>query len=113
MPTQSAPVNLDVHQVPSNHCCPSITSHPLHLLPAADPDRPFSQTHRDLILPLSRYLCCCCSPATREYYFLNDWLGGSWFFYWGSCFVTFVSGIIFLVELAAQDTLQIWIMGTS
>lgn len=44
---------------------------------------------------------------------MNDWLGGSWVFFWGSAFVTAASAILFVYQLAIVDTLQIWVMGTS
>jgi hypothetical protein len=65
------------------------------------------------MLPLSRYICCCCSDQWREKHLRNDWLGGSWFFLWACQFGTFVTFIIFIATLLEQNTLLIFVFGTS
>lgn len=74
---------------------------------------PSDKTHKDILPIVASYLCCCCSPVTRDQYFLNDWLGGSWFFYWGSFMVTFACLALFLQAAAEHDGLDMWVYGTS
>lgn len=73
---------------------------------------PSDASRTDLLLPISRVFCCC-SLATREHYFINDWLGASWLFYWASAFATFCSGILLIYQITRNDSLQIWVMATS
>lgn len=64
--------------------------------------------HKDILLPLSRYFMPCSSQATREHYFINDWLGGSWIFFWGSLILAFGTFINMLVALSESSPLHIW-----
>jgi hypothetical protein len=66
-----------------------------------------------LLLPLSKYVFCCASEAWRQEHFANDWIGGSWVFYWCSLAGTFVNAIIFIYTLAELDSLMIFVFGTS
>ena len=69
--------------------------------------------HQDILLPLSKYICCCFSVEWRELHMMNDWLGGSWLFYWASCIATFACVVLTIIALAEGNSLQTFIYGTS
>jgi hypothetical protein len=72
------------------------------------------KTHKDLLLPISNWLCCCCCSKQWRYdHFMNDWLGGSWCFLWASEISTFGCFVLFAIALGERNTLQIWTYGTS
>ncbi|RYG68921.1 hypothetical protein EON64_04025 [archaeon] len=74
---------------------------------------PSDRTHQDLLLPLFRSLCCCLSPQSLEHYFLNDWLGGSWLFFWACAVATLCTLALYAVSVEQRNPLQEFMFGTS
>jgi len=72
------------------------------------------KNHKDLLLPISNWICCCCcSQKYRDEHFMNDWLGGSWCFLWATEAGTLGCFILFAKALAENNTLLSWTYGTS
>ena len=44
---------------------------------------------------------------------MNDWLGGSWYFFWATEAATFGTFILFAIALGERNGLQIFMYGTS
>ena len=74
---------------------------------------PTDKQHRDIIPRVAPYICCFASQKWIDHHLMNDWIGGSWFFFWATEFATFACGILFIYACFELSSLQVFIYGTS
>jgi hypothetical protein len=74
---------------------------------------PSDKQHKDIIPVVAPYICCCASKEWIDHHLMNDWIGGSWFFFWATEFATFCCGILFIYACFELSSLQVFIYGTS
>eukprot|EP00600_Ochromonadales_sp_CCMP1393_P004390 CAMPEP_0174960330 /NCGR_PEP_ID=MMETSP0004_2-20121128/3648_1 /TAXON_ID=420556 /ORGANISM="Ochromonas sp., Strain CCMP1393" /LENGTH=568 /DNA_ID=CAMNT_0016208699 /DNA_START=212 /DNA_END=1918 /DNA_ORIENTATION=+ len=73
-----------------------------------------STTRTHVFMPCMKIVFrCCCSRRWLQTHLRNDWLAGVWFFYWASLAGTFGCFVLFMYVLAKNDTLKIFLLGTS
>ena len=49
----------------------------------------------------------------REKHFVNDWLGGSWFFFFGSVVALIGCGVLLIAVWVTNDAVLTFMYGTS
>lgn len=71
------------------------------------------QPRQKLIQPIA-YACCCMflSKDWMRMHLNNDWLAATWLIYWGTCFATFVCFLLFLLAIAENHYLSLYVYGT-
>jgi hypothetical protein len=74
---------------------------------------PTDKSHTNILPRIVNILCACTSQTFRDHYFLNDWLGGSWLFYWGTFFTTFCTTILFIYSIFGMNSITVFVYGTS
>eukprot|EP01038_Epipyxis_sp_PR26KG_P013674 gene13674-18349_t len=72
-----------------------------------------SEKRSSYVLPITIVLFwCCCSERWLKIHLANDWLAGWWVVLWASTFAVIATVFLFLVALAEQQYLLVFIFAT-